>query len=295
MDTKVTIGLPCYNAEKTLKSAIKSVIAQTHEDWRLIIIDDGSTDSSRYLARQFSEIDSRIELIGYDQNRGLAACLNEVSSLTDTDLLFRMDADDLMFPLRLEKQTTFMADNPDCDLLGTAIVSIDINSQVIAIRRSPEKVSNYSEIFGKEVLYHPTLCGRNKWFKSNPYNENLQVSEDFELLTRTAGKARIQNLTTALLFYREYGSFSYHKYRKQSKVTRNSILRYGPQKIGLSQTYFLWFQRRAKDLIYGLMNTFGLWEKSLNLHNQSLSYELKDSYQQTLDHLIDDFGFYPKL
>jgi glycosyltransferase involved in cell wall biosynthesis len=285
MDTKVTVGLPCFNSEKTLELALKSIIAQTHKDWRLIIIDDGSSDKTRLIAQQFTENDSRIELIVHGQNGGLAACLNEISALTETDLLFRMDADDVMFPCRLEKQIAFMGDNSDCDLLGTAIVSIDINEHVRAIRKPPEKVSRSAEIFCKEVLYHPALCGKTKWFRRNPYNESLKLSQDFELLARTAGKVKIRNLASALLFYREYGSFTYEKYRRRSKITRNIILLHGPQTMGRPKTYFAWFQRRLKDSLYFSMNRAGLWERSLIIHNQLLSEELKDNYQQTLNHL----------
>lgn len=285
MDTKVTIGLPCYNSVKTLALAITSILAQTYIDWRLIIIDDGSTDNTRALAEKFSAFDPRIELITHTRNRGLATCLNEISFLARTDLLFRMDADDVMFPNRLAEQVTFMAENSDCDLLGTAIVSIDTNQKVKAIRKPPEMPSRVADIFTGEVIYHPTLCGRTQWFESNRYNEKLQVSEDFELLARTAGRTKIQNLSSPLLFYREYDSFTYQKYRDQSKVTRNVILQYGPQKIGMPQAYSSWLQRRVKDLIYFSFNSVGLWQKSLNLHNQLLSGKTKDEYQQILDNL----------
>ena len=74
-NVKISIGIPIYNAERFLESAIKSVLNQSFKEFELILSDDGSTDSSLEIASSFN--DSRIRILNDDQNRGIAFRLNE--------------------------------------------------------------------------------------------------------------------------------------------------------------------------------------------------------------------------
>ncbi len=85
-----------------LEDAIKSVLAQTFQDWELILVDDGSTDRSLEIARSF--VDSQIRIISDGYNRRLPYRLNQIISEAKYDIIARMDADDLMAVDRLEKQ-----------------------------------------------------------------------------------------------------------------------------------------------------------------------------------------------
>jgi len=109
----VTIGLPFYNAENTLPLAIKSTLAQTFSSWRLLLVDDGSTDRSLAIAKEFAEHDFRIEVLTDGKNRGLIYRLNQLIDLADTKYIARMDADDIMLPERLAKQFHFLEKNRD--------------------------------------------------------------------------------------------------------------------------------------------------------------------------------------
>src|SRR5690554_4188978 len=90
----VSIGIPFFNAEAYLLDAIKSVFAQTHQNWELILLDDGSTDRSLEIARSID--DPRVRVYSDGQNKHLAARLNEIARLARYEYLARMDADDLM-------------------------------------------------------------------------------------------------------------------------------------------------------------------------------------------------------
>ncbi len=137
------------------------------------------------------------------------------------------------------------------------------------------------DIFSKEVLIHPSLCWRRAWFKKNRYDESYKISEDFELWSRTAGKVVIHNLQEPLLFYREFGSFHYSKYKIQSKLTKQCLLKYGPDtlsKLDLCKKYGI---RILKDMAYTILNLRGLWDFALKKHNKDL--EDQRYYQDLLD------------
>ncbi|MCW1511070.1 glycosyltransferase family 2 protein, partial [Acinetobacter baumannii] len=97
----ISIGIPFYNAENFLANAIQSVINQSFKDWELILVDDGSTDKSLDIAREFEKKDNRIKVISDGLNLKLPARLNQIITISKYDFIARMDADDIMHPDRL--------------------------------------------------------------------------------------------------------------------------------------------------------------------------------------------------
>src|ERR1039457_6380295 len=112
----VSIAMPFYNAERTIGASIRSMLLQTYPNWELLLCDDGSTDASRELARAFH--DPRIVVCGDQRRLQLGARLNECIERARGEYVARMDADDIAYPRRLEKQLRFLADHPEVDLTG---------------------------------------------------------------------------------------------------------------------------------------------------------------------------------
>ena len=90
----VSIITPCYNGEKYLAQTIECVLAQTHEQWEMIIIDDGSKDNSAAVVREYAEKDSRITLL-QQENAGSAAARNNGIRNANGQYIALLDADDL--------------------------------------------------------------------------------------------------------------------------------------------------------------------------------------------------------
>src|SRR5437016_6143907 len=120
----VSIIMAVHNAERFLAAAVESVLAQSFGDFEFIIVDDGSSDDSGAILRQFAKQDDRIHLIARE-NRGLTCSLNEMIAEARGEFLARMDADDLALPQRLAVQVKFMQEHPDVVLLGGAYELID--------------------------------------------------------------------------------------------------------------------------------------------------------------------------
>ncbi len=123
---EVTIAIPFYNAEAYFEMAILSVLSQTFVDFTLLLIDDGSTDSSLKIAEKYLS-DKRVKIISDGKNINLGNRLNSIPAMTETTFLARMDADDIMHPQRIEKQINILKNNPEIDVLGTNAYSIDEN------------------------------------------------------------------------------------------------------------------------------------------------------------------------
>lgn len=102
----VSIIMPCYNGEKFIKETIESVLAQTYTSWELLIIDDGSKDSSVDIIKSYQQ-DQRIKLI-QQANAGSAAARNNGIRQSKGQYMALLDSDDLWLPEFLEKQVNFM-------------------------------------------------------------------------------------------------------------------------------------------------------------------------------------------
>jgi len=206
---EVTIAIPFYNAEAYFEMAILSVLSQTFVDFTLLLIDDGSTDSSLKIAQKYL-YDKRVKIVSDGRNINLGNRLNSIPAMTETEFLARMDADDIMHPQRIEKQLNILKNNTDIDVLGTNAYSIDENNDVVGQRMS---VADNS-IVSVTTFTHPTIIAKTKWFKENPYDVLALRVEDTELWLRTSDKYTFKATLEPLLFYREIGDKYYEKYFK---------------------------------------------------------------------------------
>jgi len=207
--SELTIAIPFYNAEDYFEMAIRSVLSQTFEDFILLLIDDGSTDSSLDIARKFIS-DKRVRVLSDGRNINLGNRLNEIPNLTETKFLARMDADDIMHPQRIEKQMSILKNNPDIDVLGSNVYSIDENNDVFGQRMALSSDS----LIAVKTFIHPTIIAKTEWFLNNPYDVLALRIEDTELWLRTHQQYSFKITTEPLLFYREIGNKYYKKYFK---------------------------------------------------------------------------------
>lgn len=104
----ITVILPAYNAEKYILDSMDSILNQTYENFELIIINDGSTDSTANLI--LSRNDKRIILLENKKNLGIVNALNKGISMSKGQYIARMDSDDISAPRRLEKQIEFLSE-----------------------------------------------------------------------------------------------------------------------------------------------------------------------------------------
>ena len=174
----VTIGIPFYNAESTLLDAVRSVFAQTWIDWELILMDDGSTDDSLELARSID--DPRVFVYSDGKNKRLAARLNEIVRLARYPFIARMDADDLMTRDRIERQLRVLLEHEDIDLVSAGPVSMsdDLEPSGMRIPDDNQEITAWQVLAGRTSILHGALLGRSEWFRRNPYDESLPVSQD---------------------------------------------------------------------------------------------------------------------
>jgi len=205
----VSIAMPFYNAERTIAASIRSILLQSYANWELLLCDDGSSDASRELARSFH--DPRIVVWGDRQRLQLGARLNECIERARGAYVARMDADDIAYPRRLEKQLRFLADHPGVDLTGGWAVLFADAGAPVGKRADP---AAHGEIARWPLhsfkLIHPTFMGKTSWFRRYLYRADAFRCEDHDLLFRAYAGSRFANLPEIVLGYRQ-GSIDLQK------------------------------------------------------------------------------------
>ncbi len=223
----VTIALPAFNAEKTIRIALASIRAQTYTNWELLVLDDGSTDNTAQIVKGIG--DDRIQLIADGQNRGLPVRLNQAIDLAKGELFARLDADDVAYPERLQKQVGYLLSHPDVDLLASGMMVFSEGGHPVGLY--PSRTS-HEEICAdpKSGFYvaHPTWMGRVRWFRNWRYDPLCRKAQDQDILLRAYRTSRYAALAEPLVGYRRehisvrksvLGRFYFS--RAIVKVTRN--------------------------------------------------------------------------
>lgn len=280
----ISIGIPFYNAEKYLGFAIQSVIAQSYKNWELILIDDGSSDSSLKIAQEFAQRDGRIRVIYDGQNKKLPSRLNQLIQESKGDFIARMDADDIMHPERLKIELSFLIENQDYDLVSGGIVSIDHKNNVTGVR-TVNKLVTIDKDSKSYPIVHPTVMARRDWYLRNLYSLDYPRAEDYELWCRTssADDLKIAILPNILLFYREFGNIDPNKlinsYNDGYKIR---------QVFGINVGLKNFLKIKSKCLIVKLLTLFGLEQNLAKKRNRKFSsLSEKQEYQSIVNNIVN--------
>lgn len=198
----VTVLMPVRNAGALLLAAVASIRLQTYPHWELVLMDDGSDDGA---VDQIEALgDGRIRVMRAERSLGIAVRLNQGVALARGSLIARMDADDVSFPQRLERQVQALRADTSIDLLGTSTVTIDAKNRLIGLfPRAFVHEQLCRRPWQGFYLVHPSWMGRTAWFRAHPYADPAPYRcEDQELLLRTYAHSRFACTSEVLLAYR---------------------------------------------------------------------------------------------
>ncbi|NLI76657.1 MAG: glycosyltransferase family 2 protein [Candidatus Riflebacteria bacterium] len=252
---KVTVGVPLLNVSATVLDAVRSVFAQTFEDWELLLVDDGSSDGTPDLVRGVH--DSRVRVLTDGLHRGLVPRLNQIILAARGSFIARMDADDLMHPERLAKQVAFLEGNPGIDLVSSGIFSIGSRNELHGIRALEDDEPDLPTIFRQGGIIHPCVVTRREWSRRHLYDPGFPRAEDRELWVRTYSNSRFAKLPEPLYFYREVGQFNLRKFLASYQTERKILKTHGPSLLGKSAMGMLLWRLRAKGLAVRLLHALG--------------------------------------
>ena len=198
---RVTVLMGMFNAARSLNPAVESIVGQSYTNWELIVIDDGSTDSSPTLVRAWCERDGRIRTVTHPVNRGLAVSLNHGFALSRGEFVARMDADDVSLPERLERQVAFLDVRPDVDVVGTGAHFVDGDGHILGTGHLLEEHEDIAaNIYRTGPFIHPSVMMRRGFLESlSGYDVRLRRAQDADLWLRGYRRFRYHNLSEPLI------------------------------------------------------------------------------------------------
>ncbi|WP_405383553.1 glycosyltransferase family 2 protein [Phascolarctobacterium sp.] len=167
----VSIIMPAYNASKYIEVAIRSVLEQSFENWELLVINDCSTDNTAELVKKYEALDSRIRLVNFETNQGVASARNHGLNIAAGEYVAFLDSDDVWEKNKLEKQISFIKIQK-ADMVCTAYSMINGSGDIIKNRSVP-KVLTYDDLLKENVvIFSSTLFLHNAI-------ENLKFSKEW--------------------------------------------------------------------------------------------------------------------
>lgn len=261
MKPAISINLCCYNSEKYLRETLQSIVNQTYKDWELVIINDGSSDSTESIILEFINQGYPI-IYHYQENRGLGASRNEALKLSQGEYIALIDHDDIWLPQKLEKQIPLFID-PQVGLVycgalhfldGTkfAYSTYDLGPPACKGNIFGTLLANYGLTLSTIVIRRSVLVGI-PWFP-----EEMVIAEELDLILRIAYSWKIDYVLEPFVKYRVYEGNTTVKATESEYQEREEILkrlvRFFPfimneykrelahfrEKNTLIQTHFLW-------------------------------------------------------
>lgn len=232
----VSVVLPVWNGERFLKEAVESVLSQTLASLELLLIDDGSTDSTPTIAADFAKRDPRVRVIRLERG-GIVHALNAGIDAARGRYVARMDADDICFPERLEKQVAHLDADANCVAVGCAVEVMDEGGARVGRTTYPETHAQIAQTLiegGSMVMAHPTVMARRETLVSvGGYRADSFPSEDRDLWFRMSRVGTLANMRECLLRYRRHADAVSINERERQWTVRLRIVNEARRRIGL--------------------------------------------------------------
>ncbi len=208
---RVSVVMPVRDGERFLREALDSILGQTLADLELVVVDDGSTDSTPALLRAAAARDERVRVRSQPPG-GLTVAINAGCAHARAPLIARMDADDVMLPGRLERQVAYLDANPDVALLGGGVVLIDEAGREIDREPGRERL----ELLERNELTHATVIMRADALRALG-GYRLDQAEDYDLWLRFEERYGVAALSEPVIRYRLHpGQFSVTRLERQA-------------------------------------------------------------------------------
>ena len=179
---RISVLIGIYNCASTLVEALDSLYAQTYQGFQIILCDDGSSDNTYQVAKDYASKHDNIILIKNEKNMGLNYTLNHCLEYADTEYIARMDGDDISLPNRFEKEINFLDKHPEYDVVSCPMIYFDERGD-FRIGKGRGRIEKKDFIKGSPVCHAPCMA-RTEAFKSvggYSVDDKLLGVEDYHL------------------------------------------------------------------------------------------------------------------
>jgi glycosyltransferase involved in cell wall biosynthesis len=315
MPPTVSINLCCYNSEKYLRETLDSIVNQTYKDWELVIINDGSSDSTEGIIKEY--LSKGWPIVYHSQsNKGLGYSRNKAIELSRGDYIAIIDHDDLWMPEKLEKQLVLFNNRPEIGLVYSdgftcsADGQCKLNSTYYGGRYPRGRV--LAQLFmGNVVICAAMIMRRSVLDHIGLFNPDYNQVEDYDLLLRISEKYDFDYCDEPLITYRLHENNASRdisaKQTENEKMLKQLLFRNPEllQTLGKNVVRFrlkgIWTDAGQAYLLHGkwrdAINWYGAWGATmkviphlfilffLSLFPSSRVIKIKKLFRQQGDHV----------
>ena len=196
--TKLSVIMSVYNCEGYIEDSINSILSQTFNDFEFIVIDDCSCDETLNKVKAFK--DTRLVIIENEANIGLTRSLNKAINISKGKYIARLDADDISYPERLEKQVKLLEGHSDIGVCSTWMQETGYGKGGV-IKKTPLKHDEIVASFLRtNTIGHSSVLIRKSVLMDNDilYDEDYNYSQDYELWARLSKVTRFECIPEVL-------------------------------------------------------------------------------------------------
>jgi len=224
----VSVVMGAYNAQRYVAEAIGGILGQTFADFEFIVVDDGSTDQTLSIIREFAARDPRMKVLQIPHG-GIVDAANVGLQQAQAELIARADADDVSLPQRFEKQVRYLAENPEVICVGSRLLLIEPYGAVVGESRHKLTHDDIdAELLqgsGWSMPQPAAMIRKAAIDKVGGYRNEYLWSEDLDLFLRLAEVGRLANLPDILVKYRNHpGSTNHRRPRIQAELSRKCVI-----------------------------------------------------------------------
>jgi glycosyltransferase involved in cell wall biosynthesis len=218
---KVSVIIPTYNSEDYINEAIKSVLSQTYKNYEIIIVDDGSSDNTATLLKKYQ---GRLKYF-YQNNQGSAAARNLGLNNSSGEFIAFLDSDDVWFPEKLEKQVRIMKENPRLAFVFAAAYMVNESGEIVKCwDNKNEPTMDFKRLYEKNFICTSTVLLRRYCLERiGNFDENLKMSQDWDLWLRLAKKFEFKFICQPLINYRMHSNNITRRYDERIKYVLSIV------------------------------------------------------------------------
>lgn len=226
----VSIIMTTYNRADLIGAAITSVLAQTYQNWELLILDDASTDDTKAVVTPYHTNDPRIHYLPAAQNLGITPNRNRGLEVAAGQYIAVLDSDDLWIDTaKLARQVAFLENHPDHVLVGTMVRVIDREGAPTGtFRYGTTNAEIRRRILGRNQFTHSAIMWRRSGAAAGVrYSPDVAIWEDYELILHLGGLGKLANLGETMTAYRRHeGNISKSAKKKGVRTHLDIIKKY---------------------------------------------------------------------
>lgn len=232
----LSIIIPTYNSEQFLSQTIQSILNQTYKNFELIIINDGSTDSSKSIIESFN--DTRIKYYENKKNKGIVFTRNYGLQLAKGEYIGMVDSDDIVYPEKFEEQITFLEKNKDFGMVGSWVKFIDVEGKRLSgswkLNAPPEMIP--SIMLFNNYFVQSAVLSRRESISRFTFKVDFPTAQDYLMWVEVTQNYKTWNLPKYMLDYRVHKGGITEKHKEVRSEKEKEIFRMQLKRLEIDAT-----------------------------------------------------------